>query len=100
MHCQADLESEVNIESEAAHRWHHEVVYSLIVVVGRSHRFRVERSLIVDHPQVAPYERELDITHTLQTTGGECAAYGHLTPTVVSGVVDVLLWNRHAFGNG
>ena len=38
----------VNVESKAAHRGHHEVVDSLIPVVGRSHRFYSTIDLVRD----------------------------------------------------
>ena len=47
----------MDIETEVAHRGHHEVVDTLIVQPRRSDGFGVERRFAVNHPQIAPYER-------------------------------------------
>ncbi len=93
MHFRRFLESEVNVESKAAHRRHHEVVDSLIPVVGRSHRFGVERSLVVNHPQVAAYERHFDVAYVTQPAARHIVAYSNFAEADVGSVIDIVLGN-------
>ncbi len=84
------LELYLNAESQIAKTWLHKVVDTLEVSSCRSCCFRIERSFVVDHPQVAPNERYIYFHYIVEPFVRQGVTYRYFLQTNIGGFVDVI----------
>ena len=83
-------------ESEGADARLHEEVDTLIVGTRRSGHFGVERSLVVEHEQVAADERYAHIDLVAEPFGGQVVTQRKLAQADIGHAVDIVRKHRHA----
>ena len=85
------LELEFDVETEVPGAGQHEVVHVLVVVAaGGCGDFGIERSLAVDHPEVAGHEAEGELGLVAEPLLRQRVAQVELLQADVGGVVEVV----------
>lgn len=91
IHSSIILEIKSHIYAKATKRRHHEIVYTLIIIPGRSYGLRIERRLAPYHPQIMSDERQRQCRFFPKPLPRHCIAHGQFLKTEIGSIIGIIL---------